>query len=181
MQATTKDQSTGKTFLIKVRKEWFETTSEFRAAYGLAADGSDDLGDLSGNGISNIFYHLFGMGDPSAPSQQTERVSNSLAIPGMPRIVSNSDQTTSFFYTTRVSLETYWIQPQLSTDLTNWHYYQAPWIDTNPEFQITGYSEMPVGEHHKVIELRFYTAPEINDPDTPDYPNLFFKIKADRS
>ena len=37
---------------------------EFRSDYGLAADGSDDDSDWSENGVTNILYYLFGLGDP---------------------------------------------------------------------------------------------------------------------
>ena len=34
-------------------------------AYGLAADGSEDYDDASGNGIANILYLAFNLGDPN--------------------------------------------------------------------------------------------------------------------
>ncbi|WP_309386006.1 beta strand repeat-containing protein [Cerasicoccus frondis] len=37
----------------------------FRSEYGLAADGSDDYADWSGNGLENILYYAFGIGDPN--------------------------------------------------------------------------------------------------------------------
>lgn len=38
---------------------------EFRASYGLSSDGSEDAVDSSGNGIANLLYYAFGLGDPS--------------------------------------------------------------------------------------------------------------------
>ncbi|WP_309386007.1 beta strand repeat-containing protein [Cerasicoccus frondis] len=38
----------------------------FRTEYGLAADGSDDDLDWSDNGLENILYYAFGLGDPSS-------------------------------------------------------------------------------------------------------------------
>ena len=38
---------------------------EFRSRFGLAEDGSDDSSGWSGNGVSNIFYLAFGLGDPN--------------------------------------------------------------------------------------------------------------------
>ncbi len=37
----------------------------FRLEYGLAEDGSDDSADWSGNGLENILYFAFDLGDPS--------------------------------------------------------------------------------------------------------------------
>ncbi len=39
--------------------------TDFRTEYGLASDGSDDNADWSQNGTANIFYYLFGLGDPN--------------------------------------------------------------------------------------------------------------------
>ncbi|BCX48628.1 hypothetical protein HAHE_25360 [Haloferula helveola] len=40
------------------------TLVAFRSQYGLAADGSGDDEDWSGNGIANLLYHAYGLGDP---------------------------------------------------------------------------------------------------------------------
>ncbi|SHJ15067.1 T5SS/PEP-CTERM-associated repeat-containing protein [Rubritalea squalenifaciens DSM 18772] len=46
----------------------------FRARYGLNPDGSDDFLDWSNNGIANILYFAFGLGDPNNASIDRSRL-----------------------------------------------------------------------------------------------------------
>lgn len=47
---------------------------QFRAEYSMAPDGSEDHADRSGNGIGNLNYFAFGLGDISAASVDTDRL-----------------------------------------------------------------------------------------------------------
>ncbi len=46
----------------------------FRASYGLNPDGSDDFLDWSKNGLENLLYFAFGLGDPNAPAIDRSRL-----------------------------------------------------------------------------------------------------------
>lgn len=48
--------------------------ANFRAQYDLAEDGSDDALDASGNGVANLLYYAFGLGDPSAADIDRDRL-----------------------------------------------------------------------------------------------------------
>ncbi|GAA5494996.1 hypothetical protein Rhal01_01165 [Rubritalea halochordaticola] len=52
------------TFSITVLDVIESALADFRSTYGLATDGSDDSLDWSNNGIPNIHYFAFGLGDP---------------------------------------------------------------------------------------------------------------------
>jgi len=60
-------------YLIEVTDANEPARSEFRSQFQLAADGSDDFSDWSGDGVSNICYFAFGLGDPASPVTDRSR------------------------------------------------------------------------------------------------------------
>lgn len=59
---------------IEVSVDFTENIFGFRAEFGLAEDGSDDFLDWSQNGIANIQYFAFGLGDPNEASVDRSRL-----------------------------------------------------------------------------------------------------------
>ncbi|MFC4994088.1 immunoglobulin-like domain-containing protein [Rubritalea tangerina] len=57
--------SSAERFIVLISDQEEPAYDEFRSTYGLAADGSEDALDRSGNGVANLFYLAFGLGDPS--------------------------------------------------------------------------------------------------------------------
>lgn len=92
-----------------------ETTLEyFREQYGLASDGSEDTSDMSGNGISNIFYYLYGLGDPNSTTVDTTR---------LPAIEASGTDTVTYSFVQPIdNSSSYEIWPYYSDDLSSWTY-----------------------------------------------------------
>lgn len=61
---------------IEVSVDFAENIFGFRAEYELAEDGSEDLLDWSQNGIANIQYFAFGLGDPNEANVDRSRLPN---------------------------------------------------------------------------------------------------------
>lgn len=88
-----------------------DTLEGFRGVYNLALDGSDDDADWSGNGIANIFYLAFGLGDPNEPN-----IDRSL----LPTFEIANEFIMVVTYRQPLDLGTLTVTPQFSSDLTNW-------------------------------------------------------------
>ncbi|WP_193213448.1 S8 family serine peptidase [Luteolibacter marinus] len=89
-----------------------DALATFRATYGLAEDGSDDEEDWSQNGVENIFYHLFGLGDPNDSD-----IDRSLLPTLTP---SETEGYIVFSYRSPFPFEPVYSLPITSTDLENW-------------------------------------------------------------
>ena len=83
---------------------------DFRMIYGLASDGADDFADWSGNGVPNLHYYLFGLGDPNDAS-----IDRSL----LPTITP-VEEGISFSYRYNALSEGATVTPMTSTDLDEW-------------------------------------------------------------
>ena len=90
----------------------------FRHAYGLAADGSDDLLDDSGNGVANILYFLFGLGDPSSPGVPM-LTSDGGTLPGLPTCEISGGEFI-YSYVHRLNHTGSAIRVDSSADLAGW-------------------------------------------------------------
>ncbi|MEM9026251.1 MAG: hypothetical protein AAGB06_04880, partial [Verrucomicrobiota bacterium] len=91
----------------------------FRQNNGLAMDGTDDLEDMSGNGIANIAYFLFGLGDPDSPHVEVLRSSESPTT-GLPILNREPNGNLVFTYTRRKRQTAYSYIVSTSSDLTDW-------------------------------------------------------------
>ncbi len=87
----------------------------FRTTYGLASDGSDDGADWSGNGIANLQYFVFGLGDPSESS-----VDRSL----LPTLSMDGESVT-FSYRYAFPTEGFTVRGVSSTDLQSWDGFES--------------------------------------------------------
>jgi len=174
VRAEDSQQSTSQTFYIHVRKALQTSIAEFRSAFGLAADGSDDFGDLSGNGVPNIYYHLFGMVDPNGAAQKASISDSRSAIPGMPSVALTDDGDLTFYHTICVTEEDYTVFPMFSSDLTNWEAYRPFQSGPVPVFRPYLTRIAPVGDHHMVVGLHFLK--EAGPEGFPHYPKLFSRI-----
>ena len=130
----------------------------FRAQYGLNADGSDDELDWSGNGLANILYYAFGLGDP------IEALVDATRLPQ----VDTSDTTISFSYLRSSSEDSgVSIYPRFSTDLETWGYVGAgaPGLYYPDSFK---YQDQ--GDGYEQVTLEF---------STTGYLELFFKVEVE--
>lgn len=82
----------------------------FRDEYGLASDGSDDAADWSNNGVANILYHVFGLGDPNEVNIDRSHLPKQ----------TNDGNTITVRYRHRFPVEGFSIAHLTSTDLRNW-------------------------------------------------------------
>lgn len=87
----------------------------FRTTYGLASDGSDDGADWSGNGIANLQYFVFGLGDPNESS-----VDRSL----LPTL-SRDGESVTFSYRYAFPTEGFTVRGVTSTDLQSWDGFES--------------------------------------------------------
>ncbi|MGB0370178.1 MAG: LamG-like jellyroll fold domain-containing protein [Opitutales bacterium] len=96
------------------------TLDSFRSRYLLASDGSDDYKDWSGNGITNIAYYFFGLGDPrQTEAPNLERGVNPAG--GLPVIdVGLGAGDFEFSYVRNKHQSTFGYQIQYSEDLETW-------------------------------------------------------------
>ena len=152
------------------------TIAEFRSTYGLAADGSDDFGDLSDNGVPNIYYHLFGMGDPNGPAQQAAFSDSHPTIPGMPGVSRTKDGRIAFYYTMPRTEEEYTVLPNLSSDLQNWALVNPFQIDPDEAIRPELIGVSFIGEDHIVVGLHFRNAPSEAPVPFPFFPKLYFRV-----
>lgn len=90
------------------------TLEGFRAFYNLALDGSDDDADWSNNGVANILYLAFGLGDPNEAD-----IDRSL-LPTFDVSVNNGITFVTITYLQPLSLGTLTVTPQYSADLVTW-------------------------------------------------------------
>ncbi|MGB0371841.1 MAG: LamG-like jellyroll fold domain-containing protein [Opitutales bacterium] len=107
------------------------TLDSFRSRYLLASDGSDDYKDWSGNGLANITYYFFGLGDPrQAHLPSLERGTYPAA--GLPIIeVGSGIGDFNFSYVRNKHQSAYDYILQYSSNLESWND-----IDTlAPEYQ----------------------------------------------
>ena len=83
---------------------------EFRAQYGLSENGSDDELDWSENGVANILYLAFGLGDPSDFDVDRTRFP----------VLSNTDGVLSYSFLIPAEAGDLRIAPQASSALAEW-------------------------------------------------------------
>lgn len=90
----------------------------FRHQYGLALDGSEDMGDLSGNGLANITYFLFGLGDPHDVHVPALTLGPTPAA-GLPVLNAETDGTVMYSYVRHKTQTDYDYLVQTSSNLVD--------------------------------------------------------------
>ncbi len=91
----------------------------FRSTYGLASDGSEDSADASGNGVANILYFAFNLGDPSGTEfSYADVATGTMGLPVFE--ATGAADTWTFTYVRRVSTSDATYEAQYSTDLSTW-------------------------------------------------------------
>ncbi|MEM7792259.1 MAG: carbohydrate-binding protein, partial [Verrucomicrobiota bacterium] len=111
-----------------------------RSQFGMASDGSDDTADDSGNGVENILYLLFNMGDPSGLMTPPFTVSEGDVTPGLPAIWKNEVNgqiTYSFLWP--LSSGGYVADLQVSSDLVTWTSSGNLPVDERPTLETQPY------------------------------------------
>ncbi|MEM9025867.1 MAG: hypothetical protein AAGB06_02910, partial [Verrucomicrobiota bacterium] len=93
-----------------------EAIDSFRDNYALAADASEDLLDRSNNGIANIAYYLFGLGNP-ANAIVYPILSND---PGMPAAVLDAGGKLNYSMSWNKESGNYYYEVLVSNDMINW-------------------------------------------------------------
>jgi len=88
-----------------------DPAADFRSNYDLAEDGSDDTADWSGNGIANIYYYAFGLGDPNSSDIDASR---------LPQTAELGNGQMILRYVFPVSRSSVQVSPVTSQDLENW-------------------------------------------------------------
>lgn len=142
-------------WLILVVTELPSGLETFRSTYGLNPDGSDDLLDWSTNGVENIAYYFFGLGDPNTvPLFHTDP---DTITPGLPIIELNGETNPVVFaYTRLVDPEADGItfNPQAATNVLD----ATPWNDISSltgNRAPSGTNTIPVDLYYEIIELEF--------------------------
>jgi len=97
----------------------------FRQQYGLALDGSEDMGDMSGNGLANIVYFLFGLGDPNVFDVSALTLGPPPAA-GLPVLNVQTDGTITYGYVRHKTQTDYAYLVRTSSNLV-----EAAWGDVN--------------------------------------------------
>ncbi|SHJ14948.1 hypothetical protein SAMN02745181_1306 [Rubritalea squalenifaciens DSM 18772] len=111
IRITDNSSSIIETFLITVTNREEPALDEFRSTYGMAVDGSDDFLDWSNNGIKNILYYAFGLGDPNNANIDRSR---------LPAGSKESDNF-AFSYIEPIATGTgISVTPVTSTELSTW-------------------------------------------------------------
>lgn len=83
----------------------------FRNTYGLSVDGAADAQDWSGNGLANIFYYAFGLGDPSEAIIDYSK---------LPALSIAEDGTISYAYSRLIDTTELTYTAYSSFDLEDW-------------------------------------------------------------
>jgi len=122
--------------------------ADFRQTYGLSAAGADDFGDASGNGIPNIHYYAFGLGDPSERDVDLTRLAKT----------EESGIQARFTYTRAIDAEEDGIQylVESSADLVTW----VSISDLPAAEQEISTTLLPLDLTHEMVELRFNQSAE---------------------
>lgn len=91
----------------------------FRTTYGLASDGSDDYEDASGNGVANILYFAFNLGDPSGTAlTYADADAGTMGLPAF--AVAEDGATCTFTYVRTIGFTGIDDVAQYSSDLSTW-------------------------------------------------------------
>ncbi|MEM1221874.1 MAG: hypothetical protein AAGH40_03865, partial [Verrucomicrobiota bacterium] len=143
---------------------------EFRYAYGLPSNGSQDEADWSGNGVANIFYFLFDMGDPLSIEVPTLSLEDPITL-GMPLFFANEDGTISFSFVRHVGQDRFVIRAETSDELSgsgdlfsSWRSLFDPFNDLLPVSTET----VVVNEFFEIDTLTF----------TTDEARLFIRVNV---
>ena len=108
------------------------TLEDFREQYGLRANGSRDLRDWSGNGVVNVMYFLFDLGDPNSSIVDTL---NFGANPksGLPLLTNDGDGTYTFSYVRHKSSQEYQYLVHASKNMLDWDNVESTSATISPE------------------------------------------------
>jgi|GEM_PF-7086061 len=134
--------------------------AEFRQAYGLNADGSDDREDFSGDAIPNIFYFLHGLGDPTQPYSNP---SGEGEQSGLPSLAMDDNGELTFSYSRNLGQTEFEYELLTSGDLDNWKLVEDP----ENQYQPVRSSVTPVDFDQQIEHYHF--------SDTPS--QTFFRLR----
>ncbi|MEM1295722.1 MAG: hypothetical protein AAGH89_10185, partial [Verrucomicrobiota bacterium] len=122
----------------------------FREEYALAPDGSEDFDDLSENGLPNIFYFLFGMGDPGNISPPNLTVGANPEA-GMPIIERSLNGAITFSYVRHLNQTEFDCLAKTSGDLLSWGDVDEPTTPIRP----SSTTSTPLDDDYEIRHLHF--------------------------
>ncbi|MEM7672801.1 MAG: DUF5060 domain-containing protein [Verrucomicrobiota bacterium] len=137
------------------------TIEMFRELYGLSPDGSDDFEDFSKNSVSNIYYFLYGLGDPFSRDIPTT-ISGENARAGIPKISVQADGSIIYSYTNNYLQRTFSNAIRVSDDMKAWYAIDQPSAPIKPFFTTIDFID---GQY----EVRSY---HFEEPPS----NIFFRV-----
>ncbi|MGB0371756.1 MAG: LamG-like jellyroll fold domain-containing protein [Opitutales bacterium] len=107
------------------------TLDSFRSQYLLASDGSDDYRDWSGDGISNIAYYHFGLGDPRQSGQMALQRGGT-PMGGFPIVEPEDANTLAYSYVRNKMQNSYEYRISKSSDLESWQLVENLPVEDRP-------------------------------------------------
>lgn len=126
------------------------------------------FGDASGNGLANIFYYLFDLGDPANPSPPPLQSGDTPAA-GLPTIKTEKNGALTFSYVHPRNQEDHTLTPAASADLITWKSLDDPTAVAQPDST----SIETIDSDYEIRHLHFDSPPfqfflrmEVT-PDTP--------------
>ncbi|MBK1879022.1 fibronectin type III domain-containing protein [Pelagicoccus mobilis] len=130
----------------------------FREEHGLADDGSEDFGDLSGNGVANVFYFLHDLGDPRIANVSKLELGQD-PKPGLPLISLSEDGSLVYSYVHRRFTSDYEPVLKMSNTLAPGSWYLLGSEFTNERLLRT--DTQPLNDDY---EIRHYVLDPGSDP-----------------
>ncbi|WOO42214.1 hypothetical protein [Rubellicoccus peritrichatus] len=136
------------TFEITVTDAEESPLDEFRSTYSLASDGSDNDEDWSQNGITNLMYLAFGLGDPNEMSIDNSR---------LPYLEAGEDPDTLIFsYVCPEVVDSgLSFEMETSNDFSSWHAPEA----LGSEYEAVAETEESLGDDYKRVKLTYMIQP----------------------
>ncbi|MFC4993949.1 immunoglobulin-like domain-containing protein [Rubritalea tangerina] len=153
--------STGTVFISVTDINPYSNRNNFRAEFKLAADGSEDWLDRSGNGIPNIGYMMLGLGAPSNPA--LAKVTND--TPGLPyaKKIDGYDKIVSFTYSIH-SAPFFDSGPEVSENLQDWYRPFNPALHGDTVLTPLSVETSAINEHFNKVTLYYLTSEDPNAP-----------------
>ncbi|MEM9478154.1 MAG: Ig-like domain-containing protein [Verrucomicrobiota bacterium] len=122
----------------------------FREFYELDASGAEDFLDWSDNGVANIFYFLFDLGDPSSKDVFRLNPGGSPAS-GLPVLTRELDGTFTYSHVRHLSQNVFEYTNMTSGDLVDWGDVE----DLLTPYRPTSTSSTPLNANYEIQHLHF--------------------------